>query len=204
MDATATMKRRPRGSRPAGDPNGSRFTLQESSTVKRRPKSRDKEPEGFTADLARSNGGPATAPAHVPQANNPQANDAHANDARANDARANDALPYQNGTGTIRRRPASSEAAAVTEQPTAATAPPQNQLLAQASAVPRRESLDKGAADGALARKPKPPVSPKPAMAQIKRQATAPTQRIPLPGPGTPGSPGNGSCGSALLWFHYV
>ncbi|XP_040918516.1 caskin-1 isoform X5 [Toxotes jaculatrix] len=52
-EATATLKRRPRSSKP--HPNGSDFTLQESSTVKRRPKSRDKEPEGY-ADLATANG----------------------------------------------------------------------------------------------------------------------------------------------------
>uniref|UniRef100_A0A8C7N1Z8 CASK interacting protein 1 n=1 Tax=Oncorhynchus kisutch TaxID=8019 RepID=A0A8C7N1Z8_ONCKI len=46
VDATATLKRRPRCNKP--HPNGSRFTLTESSTVKRRPKSRDKEPEGFS------------------------------------------------------------------------------------------------------------------------------------------------------------
>ncbi|KAK0146623.1 Caskin-1 [Merluccius polli] len=175
VDATATMKRRPRGSKPGGggDPNGSRFTLQESSTVKRRPKSRDKEPEGFGAELARTNGGPVTAQANVPQANN----------TLANSAPQGVAPPYQNGTGTIRRRPASSDTADVVEQQ------PQTQLVAQASIAPRRESLDQGAADGAPVRKPKPPVSPKPALAQIKRQAAAPTQRVPLPGPGTPGSP---------------
>jgi len=196
-----------------GDPNGSRFTLQESSTVKRRPKSRDKEPEGFSADLARTNGGgggggPVTTQASVPQANEEQQPNSHV---AAGATPASALPPYQNGTGTIRRRPVAAAgdpggAVVVTEQQPL----PQTQLVAHVSAhapvsspapapasgpAPRRESPDKGTAEGALARKPKPPVSPKPALAQIKRQAVVvagpPMQRVPLPGPGTPGSPGS-------------
>uniref|UniRef100_G3NQS9 CASK interacting protein 1 n=1 Tax=Gasterosteus aculeatus TaxID=69293 RepID=G3NQS9_GASAC len=154
VEATATFKRRARSSKP--HPNGSDFTLQESSTVKRRPKSRDKEPEGY-ADLAAN-----TQPA-----------------------------PYQNGTTTVKRRPPSDTG--VTEQP---------QPQPQASAAPRRDSVDQAAPvgnEGGPARKPKPPVSPKPVVAQIKRQAgplTPPhpvsNKRVPLPGPGTPGSPVEG------------
>lgn len=51
--------------------------------------------------------------------------------------------------------------------------------------------------DGGPVRKPKPPVSPKPIVAQIKRQGGPQTpphpavnKSVPLPGPGTPGSPG--------------
>ncbi|KAM8823997.1 caskin-1 isoform 2-T2 [Synchiropus picturatus] len=93
-------------------------------------------------------------------------------------------VPYQNGTATVKRRPVSD--AGVTEQPPAT----------------RRDSLDQTAPAGhdtAPVRKPKPPVSPKPIVAQIKRQGApqnspqaATTKRVPLPGPGTPGSPVEG------------
>ncbi|KAG7253095.1 hypothetical protein CRUP_035208, partial [Coryphaenoides rupestris] len=157
-DATATMKRRTRGSKPGGgtgsgvggtgsggggsvggDPNGSRFTLQESSTVKRRPKSRDKEPEGFSADLARTNGGgggggPVTTQASVPQAKD-AVQEQQANSHVAAGAPASALPPYQNGTGTIRRRPVAPAgdpggAVVVTEQQPL----PQTQLVAHVSA----------------------------------------------------------------------
>ncbi|XP_061604160.1 caskin-1 isoform X9 [Phyllopteryx taeniolatus] len=162
VEATATLKRRPRSAKT--HPNGSGFTLQESSTVKRRPKSRDKEPEGF-ADLAGPNGEPAgNGPPNTAQP-----------------------APYQNGTATVKRRPVSD--AGATEQP---------QPQSQVTAAPRRDSLDEGAPVGseeAPVKKPKPPVSPKPAVAQIKRHGgpqTASNKRVPLPGPGTPGSPVEG------------
>ncbi|XP_042084160.1 caskin-1 [Haplochromis burtoni] len=169
-EATATLKRRPRSSKP--HPNGSDFTLQESSTVKRRPKSRDKEPEGY-AELATANGEPA----NTGQPNTTQP------------------VPYQNGTATVKRRPVSD--AGVIEQPQ-----PQPQTQPQVTAAPRRDSLDQGAPvanEGGPVRKPKPPVSPKPVVAQIKRQGGPQTppqpvsnKRVPLPGPGTPGSPVEG------------
>lgn len=100
-------------------------------------------------------------------------------------------VPYQNGTATVKRRPVSD--AGVTEQP-------QPQPQPQVNATPHRESLDHGAPvinEGGPQRKPKPPVSPKPAVGQIKKQGgpqmspqPAPNKRVPLPGPGTPGSPG--------------
>ncbi|KAM9783777.1 caskin-1 isoform 10-T10 [Syngnathus typhle] len=164
VEATATLKRRPRSSKT--HPNGSGFTLQESSTVKRRPKSRDKEPEGY-AVLAGDP--PGSGPPDTPQP-----------------------VLYQNGTATMKRRPVSE--AGVTEQPRA-----QPQPQSQETAAPRRDSLDKGLPEEAPVKKPKPPVSPKPAMAQIKRQAvtqnspqTASNRRVPLPGPGTPVSPVEG------------
>ncbi|XP_039893229.1 caskin-1 isoform X6 [Simochromis diagramma] len=169
-EATATLKRRPRSSKP--HTNGSDFTLQESSTVKRRPKSRDKEPEGY-AELATANGEPA----NTGQPNTTQP------------------VPYQNGTATVKRRPVSD--AGVIEQPQ-----PQPQTQPQVTAAPRRDSLDQGAPvanEGGPVRKPKPPVSPKPVVAQIKRQGGPQTppqpvsnKRVPLPGPGTPGSPVEG------------
>uniref|UniRef100_A0A7N5ZXK0 CASK interacting protein 1 n=1 Tax=Anabas testudineus TaxID=64144 RepID=A0A7N5ZXK0_ANATE len=171
-EATATLKRRPHSSKP--QPNGSDFTLQESSTVKRRPKSRDKEPEGYT-DLPTANGEPLG----------------------AGTANTTQPVPYQNGTATMKRRPLSD--AGVTEQP---QTQPQQQPQPQVTAVPRRDSVDQGAPvgnEGGPVRKPKPPVSPKPVVAQIKRQGgpQTPTQpasnkRVPLPGPGTPGSPVEG------------
>ncbi|XP_056256683.1 caskin-1 isoform X3 [Seriola aureovittata] len=177
-EATATLKRRPRSSKP--HPNGSDFTLQESSTVKRRPKSRDKEPEGY-ADLAAANGEPVgLGPPNTTQP-----------------------VPYQNGTATVRRRPVSD--AGVTEQPQPQPQPqPQHQPQPQpqVTAAPRRDSVDQGAPvsnEGPPQRKPKPPVSPKPVVGQIKRQGgpqtppqPASNKRVPLPGPGTPGSPVEG------------
>lgn len=164
-EATVTFKRRPRISK--SHPNGSDFTLQESSTVKRRPKSRDKEPDGYT-EMAAANG--EVVSAGQPNTTQP--------------------VPYQNGTATVKRRPPSD--AGVTEQPQ-----PQPQ---EVTTAPRRDSVDQGAPavnEGGPVRKPKPPVSPKPVVAQIKRQGgpqtppqAAPNKRVPLPGPGTPGSPG--------------
>ncbi|XP_051904095.1 caskin-1 isoform X6 [Hippocampus zosterae] len=174
VEATATLKRRPRGSK--SHPNGSGFTLQESSTVKRRPKSRDKEPEGY-ADLAGPNGD--LLGREPPNTAQP--------------------LPYQNGTATVKRRPVSD--AGVMEQPQPQTRP-QDDPQSPVSAASQRDTLDKGVPAGseeAPVKKPKPPVSPKPAVAQIKRQGVpqnspqpASSKRVPLPGPGTPGSPVEG------------
>ncbi|KAM4717543.1 caskin-1 isoform 3-T4 [Anableps anableps] len=171
-EATGTLKRRPRISKT--HPNGSDFTLQESSTVKRRPKSRDKEPEGF-AEMAATNGEAVS----TGQPNTTQP------------------VPYQNGTTTVKRRPPSD--AGVTEQPQPQL---QHQPQQQVTTAPRRDSVDQGAPavnEGGPVRKPKPPVSPKPVVAQIKRQGgpqtppqAAPNKRVPLPGPGTPGSPVEG------------
>ncbi|XP_012713303.2 caskin-1 isoform X2 [Fundulus heteroclitus] len=177
-EATGTLKRRPRISK--SHPNGSDFTLQESSTVKRRPKSRDKEPEGF-AEMAAANG--EAVGSGQPNTTQP--------------------VPYQNGTATVKRRRPSD--AGVTEQPQPQPQlqhQPQNQAPQQVTAAPRRDSVDQGAPavnEGGPVRKPKPPVSPKPVVAQIKRQGgpqtpphAAPNKRVPLPGPGTPGSPVEG------------
>uniref|UniRef100_A0A8C6T572 CASK interacting protein 1 n=1 Tax=Neogobius melanostomus TaxID=47308 RepID=A0A8C6T572_9GOBI len=141
LETTPTLKRRPRKTQP----NGTDFTLQESSTVKRRPKSRDKEPEGYSE------------------------------------------------VSMVNRR---SMVEGVTEQPQ----PQQPQM--EMEPPPRRDSLDQGASlegEGAPVRKPKPPVSPKPVVAQIRRQGanmnqaqgqSASNRRVPLPGPGTDTIPG--------------
>uniref|UniRef100_A0A3B5MM52 CASK interacting protein 1 n=1 Tax=Xiphophorus couchianus TaxID=32473 RepID=A0A3B5MM52_9TELE len=71
-------------------------------------------------------------------------------------------MPYQNGMATVKRRLPSE--AGVTEQPQ-----PQQQV----TPTPRRDSTDQGAPavnEAVPMRKPKPPVSPKPVVAQIKRQ----------------------------------
>ncbi|TWW69442.1 Caskin-1 CASK-interacting protein 1 [Takifugu flavidus] len=175
-ETNPTLKRRPRSSK--SQHNGSDFTLQESSTVKRRPKSRDKEPDGF-ADLATANGQPAG----TPQPNTTQP------------------VAFQNGTATMKRRPAPD--AGVTERPEPQPQPqPQYQSPPQVTAAPRRNSVEQSAPvnnDGGPVRKPKPPVSPKPIVAQIKRQGGPQTpphpavnRSVPLPGPGTPGSPVEG------------
>ncbi|XP_029013572.1 caskin-1 isoform X7 [Betta splendens] len=170
-EATSTLKRRPRSSK--SQTNSSDFTLQESSTVKRRPKSRDKEPEGYT-ELPTANGEPAG----------------------ARTANTTQPVPYQNGTATMKRRRVSD--VGVTAQPQQQQQ--QQQQQQHVTAAPRRDSVDQGAqtgSDGGPVRKPKPPVSPKPVVAQIKRQGgpqtppqPASNKRVPLPGPGTPGSPG--------------
>ncbi|KAM3597850.1 uncharacterized protein V6R79_010135 [Siganus canaliculatus] len=174
VESTATLKRRPRSSKP--QPNGSDFTLQESSTVKRRPKSRDKEPEGF-ADMAAANGEPVEA--GQPNTTQP--------------------APYQNGMATVKRRPVSDTGVTEQPQPQPQYQPqPQSQPQPQVTA-PRRDSVDQAGHEGGVVRKPKPPVSPKPVVAQIKRQGgpqtppnPASSKRVPLPGPGTPGSPVEG------------
>ncbi|XP_077474149.1 caskin-1 isoform X6 [Stigmatopora argus] len=175
VEATATLKRRPRSSKT--HPNGSGFTLQESSTVKRRPKSRDKEPEGYGDGDIPGRGLPNTT----------------------------QSVPYQNGTSTVKRRTVSD--VGVTEQPQPQPQPqtqcqPEAQFQSQVSAALRRDSLDQGIPVGseeAPVKKIKPPVSPKPSVAQIKRQGgsqnspqTTANKRVPLPGPGTPSSPVEG------------
>lgn len=168
VEATATLKRWPCSTK--SHPNGTDFTLQESSTVKRRPKSRDKEPEVF-ADLPTANGEPGSG----------------------------QPIAYQNGTATVKRRPVSD--AGVTQQPKPQPQPQyEPQPQPQVTAATRRNSVEQTAPtsnDGGPARKPKPPVSPKPVVAQIKRQGgqqtppqSASNKKVPLPGPGTPGSPG--------------
>lgn len=179
MESTATLKRRPRSSK--SHPNGSDFILQESSTVKRRPKSRDKEPEGYT-DLSAANGEPVSTV--QPKTTQP--------------------VPYQNGTATVKRCQPSD---AVVSEPQ-----PQNHPQQGTTNTPHRDSVDHGAPtanEGGPLRKPKPPVSPKPVVAQIKRQGTqqntqqaVPNKKIPLPGPGTPGSPGTDSQRVFLCTVH--
>lgn len=150
VDATATLKRRVRSSKT--QPNGAKFQLTESSTVKRRPKSRDKDAEEL------QNGQMAVA--------------------------------YQNGTGTIKRRP-------VSEAGEPPPPPPPQQPRPQEStegAPPRRDSADLGVSQGPeTPRKVKPPVSPKPVLAQhMKKQVAAvpSSKKAPFPGPGGPASPG--------------
>ncbi|KAG7460014.1 hypothetical protein MATL_G00216720 [Megalops atlanticus] len=142
MDATATLKRRPR---PKHQQDGVKFQLTESSTVKRRPKSKDKDSEEQDGQLL---------------------------------------VPYQNGTGTIKRRPASD--AGGMEQ-----TPPQD----NGESAPRRDSTDMGSlsAEGTPRKPVKPPVSPKPVLAQHMRKAgplPPSAKRVPIPGPGGGDSPG--------------
>lgn len=106
-------------------------------------------------------------------------------------------VAYQNGTATVKRRPVSETG--VTEQPQPQPQP-QYQPQPQMTAAPRRNIVEQAAPinnNGAPVKKPKPPVSPKPVVAQIKRQGgpqtpphSASNKNVPLPGPGTPGSPG--------------
>uniref|UniRef100_A0A3B3DWQ5 CASK interacting protein 1 n=1 Tax=Oryzias melastigma TaxID=30732 RepID=A0A3B3DWQ5_ORYME len=93
-------------------------------------------------------------------------------------------VPYQNGTATVKRCQPSD---AVVSEPQ-----PQNHPQQGTTNTPHRDSVDHGAPtanEGGPLRKPKPPVSPKPVVAQIKRQGTqqntqqaVPNKKIPLPG----------------------
>ena len=160
MDATATLKRRVRSSKQPG--NGNKFHLTESNTVKRRPKSRDKDAEDM------QNG-------QMPVA-------------------------YQNGTSTIKRRPISESGEAPQQQQ------PRPQESAE-GAPPRRDSADLGSQAADTPRKIKPPVSPKPVLAQhMKRQGAAvpASKKAPFPGPGGPASPGTYSYGSFVCYAFFV
>ncbi|XP_048846379.1 caskin-1-like isoform X2 [Brienomyrus brachyistius] len=125
-EATGTLKRRSRAKLQA---DGVRFHLTESSTVKRRPKSRDKDSEE-----------------EVPESLVP--------------------APCQNGTQWVQEH---------------------------SEGIPRRDSRDNLLPPGPEGPKPpKPPVSPKPILAQHMKKTgpSGPTpKRVPLPGPGSPGSP---------------
>ncbi|KAG1968312.1 caskin-1 [Pimephales promelas] len=150
VDATDSLKRRVQSTKQ--QPNGTKFLLTESNTVKRRPKSKDKDAE------------------------DQQDGQMH--------------VPYENGTGTIKRRPVSE--VTVSEQPRPQEHPENS---------PRRDSPDlEGHTTESTPRKSvKPPVSPKPVLAQhIKKQGppAAITKKAPFPGPtGAPGSPGTTQCG---------
>nr|XP_034986497.1 caskin-1 isoform X1 [Zootoca vivipara] len=130
VEASATLKRRIRAKQSQQD--SVKFILTETDTVKRRPKSKDKEHE--------------LAPLSI----------------------------YQNGTATIKRRPASemsgAEATALTDQQekcdnTSAQLPPESE--------PKRPV--------------KPPVSPKPVLPQkVSGPPTPTSKKVPIPGPGSP------------------
>uniref|UniRef100_H3D932 CASK interacting protein 1 n=1 Tax=Tetraodon nigroviridis TaxID=99883 RepID=H3D932_TETNG len=148
-------------------------------TLKRRPRSTKSQPNGADFTLQES-----STVKRRPKSRDKEP-DGFAELAAANTQPA----AFQNGTATVKRRPTSD--ASVTDQ-----SPP------QAAAARRRNSVEQaapGSTDGGPARKPKPPVSPKPIVAQIKRQGgpqtpphPASNKSIPLPGPGTPGSPVEG------------
>ncbi|XP_060028577.1 caskin-1 isoform X3 [Erinaceus europaeus] len=91
---------------------------------------------------------------------------------------------YQNGTGTVRRRLASDQAGPPELPPPPPPAEPPPTDLMHLPPLPLPE------ADG---RKPaKPPVSPKPVLAQpapkMQGSPTPASKKVPLPGPGSPGS----------------
>ncbi|XP_071031910.1 caskin-1-like [Oncorhynchus clarkii lewisi] len=177
VDATATLKRRPRCNKP--HPNGSRFTLTESSTVKRRPKSRDKEPEGFSesgiADI--------TGTSKTWTSNTGAVHTGAANTGAVTGPEPGPAVPYENGTATVKRRPVY-ETGEAEPSPIQATPP-----LRDSSDLGGPGVVAGGEGGGAVTpvRKPKPPVSPKPVLAQMRRHSSS--RKVPLPGPGTPGSP---------------
>ncbi|ELK10785.1 Caskin-1, partial [Pteropus alecto] len=91
---------------------------------------------------------------------------------------------YQNGTGTVRRRPASEQAGPLElPPPPPPTEPPPSDLM-HLPPLPPPDSD---------ARKPaKPPVSPKPVLAQpvpkIHGSPTPASKKVPLPGPSSPDS----------------
>uniref|UniRef100_G3RE86 Caskin-1 n=1 Tax=Gorilla gorilla gorilla TaxID=9595 RepID=G3RE86_GORGO len=90
---------------------------------------------------------------------------------------------YQNGTGTVRRRPASEQAGPPELPPPPPPAEPPPTDLAHLPPLPPPEGE---------ARKPaKPPVSPKPVLTQpvpkLQGSPTPTSKKVPLPGPGSPG-----------------
>ncbi|XP_030780744.1 caskin-1 [Rhinopithecus roxellana] len=89
---------------------------------------------------------------------------------------------YQNGTGTVRRRPASEQAGPPELPPPPPPAEPPPTDLTHLPPLPPPEGE---------ARKPtKPPVSPKPVLTQpmpkIQGSPTPTSKKVPLPGPGSP------------------
>ncbi|XP_057629549.1 caskin-1 isoform X4 [Chionomys nivalis] len=89
---------------------------------------------------------------------------------------------YQNGTATVRRRPASEQAGPPELPPPPPPAEPPPADLMQLPPLPLPDGN---------ARKPvKPPVSPKPILAQpvtkIQGSPTPASKKVPLPGPGSP------------------
>ncbi|RXN02117.1 Caskin-1 [Acipenser ruthenus] len=144
VDANATLKRRVKSRH---HPDGVKFHLTESSTVKRRPKTKEKDQTG-----------------------SPQESQHFA--------------LYQNGTGTIKRRPVSEMSGVESPMP---------HLVAEGNGDqgPRRDSLEAG--DGETRKPVKPPVSPKPVLTQqgtVKKQGppTPTSKKAPIPGPGSPDS----------------
>ncbi|MGH0142019.1 UNVERIFIED_CONTAM: hypothetical protein FKN15_030018 [Acipenser sinensis] len=142
VDANGTLKRRVKSRH---HPDSVKFHLTESSTVKRRPKTKEKDQTG-----------------------SPQESQHFA--------------IYQNGTGTIKRRPVS-EMSGVEG--------PMSHLAAEGNGDqgPRRDSLEAG--DGETMKPIKPPVSPKPVLTQkgtVKKQGppTPTSKKAPTPGPGSP------------------
>lgn len=90
---------------------------------------------------------------------------------------------YQNGTGTVRRRPASEQAGPPELPPPPPPAEPPPSDLMHLPPLPPPDND---------ARKPaKPPVSPKPVLAQpvskIQGSPTPASKKVPLPGPSSPG-----------------
>ncbi|XP_053131984.1 caskin-1 isoform X3 [Hemicordylus capensis] len=130
VEASATLKRRIRAKQSQQD--SLKFILTESDTVKRRPKSKDKEQEPATLSV------------------------------------------YQNGTATVKRRPAS-ETSGLEAVPSAGQ---QERSDYPASQLPPEPEPKKPI---------KPPVSPKPVLPQKVSGPSTPTSRkAPIPGPGTP------------------
>uniref|UniRef100_A0A8C3SUV6 CASK interacting protein 1 n=1 Tax=Chelydra serpentina TaxID=8475 RepID=A0A8C3SUV6_CHESE len=134
VEASATLKRRIRAKQSQQD--SVKFILTESDTVKRRPKSKDKEQGLEPTSLS----------------------------------------VYQNGTGTIKRRPASEMSGAET--------PPQGPAAGDRLEHPPQ-------AVGGEPKKPfKPPVSPKPVLTPQAQKVPGPptptSKKAPIPSPGSP------------------
>ncbi|XP_055460413.1 caskin-1 isoform X2 [Psammomys obesus] len=89
---------------------------------------------------------------------------------------------YQNGTATVRRRPASEQAGPPELPPPPPPAEPPPADLMQLPPLPLP--------DGSARKPVKPPVSPKPILAQpvskIQGSPTPASKKVPLPGPGSP------------------
>nr|XP_014350949.1 PREDICTED: caskin-1 [Latimeria chalumnae] len=95
-------------------------------------------------------------------------------------------MVFQNGTGTIRRRP-------VSEMSGTELSTPQASAVCDGISSSRRDSVEYGTqtTDGETKKQYKPPVSPKPVLAQqavVKKQGppTPTSKKAPIPSPGSP------------------
>ncbi|XP_029432098.1 caskin-1-like isoform X2 [Rhinatrema bivittatum] len=135
VEANVTLKRRIKARQ--SQQHDVKFVLTESDTVKRRPKTKEKE-HALSLDAAQL-------------------------------------VVYQNGTGTVKRRPVSEMSGVEVYAPSA---------LPVGSSASGAEYTSH-TADGECKRPLKPPVSPKPILSQGQKPPTPTSKKAPIPSPGS-------------------